>query len=474
MKSIRAKLWLVMMLLAGSVLLFLWLFQVVFLDQFYEQMIMNRILKQEYVLAEEITDNFNADELQISESFQDELNAFAYEKQVSITVLSDSMTVLYQVDAASGSMPGLQKEAYEKAYVSAVDHSSLIQEIKHQRWNIYYIMSSVPIEKDNSVSGVLVVMYPKASLKETAVILKQQLLMISGILLLIAAILSYFLSKNFTKPVLEIKNAAKAYQEGQFDTRITMKRSDELGVLAAQMNEMGAALSRNEQLQKELIANVSHELRTPLTLIRGYAETLLDVTGEDKIKRDRQLDIIVNETDRLSRLVDEILDLSQLKTKASLLEIEQVTVSQLLFSIYEHYENKVSEGRLTVNAEGLEDCTVKCDARRILQVFINLIDNAFIHAGDGIIVRLVIAEKKDVMIFEVKDNGKGIDKEELPHIFDRYYRGEKSKSDSGTGLGLAIVKEILELHKSIFSVHSEPENGTTFWFTLQKNSHKSF
>ncbi len=473
MKSIRSKLWLAMMLLTGSVLIFLWLFQIVFLDQFYEQMITKRIMKQEYEIAASI----NADEtgtLDLTSEEEDSISSFAYEKQINIMVLNTSMNTVYEVSAASGTLPGMQREAYSLAYQEAQAGNSLVQEVKHQRWNVYYELMSVPIEKDGTFLGIVLVMYPKASLDETAVILKQQLIIISGLLLLIAAALSFALAKHFTSPILQISKTAKEFEQGNFGARIQSRRSDELGVLASQMNSMGEALSRNEVLQKELVANVSHELRTPLTLIRGYAETLLDVTGEDKEKRDKQLTVIVNETERLGKLVAEILDLSQLKTKASGLEIEEIPVSQLLLSVYEHYEDKVQEGRITVNAEGTQDSIVKCDSKRILQVFLNLIDNAFLHAGDGTIVRLVIAEKKDVVIFEVKDNGKGIEKEELPHIFDRYYRGENTKKGSGTGLGLAIVKEILELHKAIFSVHSEPENGTTFWFTLQKGSHTSF
>ena len=249
------------------------------------------------------------------------------------------MNTVYEVSAASGTLPGMQREAYSLAYQEAQAGNSLVQEVKHQRWNVYYELMSVPIEKDGTFLGIVLVMYPKASLDETAVILKQQLIIISGLLLLIAAALSFALAKHFTSPILQISKTAKEFEQGNFGARIQSRRSDELGVLASQMNSMGEALSRNEVLQKELVANVSHELRTPLTLIRGYAETLLDVTGEDKEKRDKQLTVIVNETERLGKLVAEILDLSQLKTKASGLEIEEIPVSQLLLSVYEHYED---------------------------------------------------------------------------------------------------------------------------------------
>ncbi len=180
----------------------------------------------------------------------------------------------------------------------------------------------LPIYDENRVQGAMLITMPMASVEDTTDILKKQLILITGILLLVSVIISLHLSKRFADPISIISKQAESYTSSQFTMRISNIGDDEIGRLAKRMNEMGEALMRNEVLQKEIIANVSHELRTPLTLIRGYAETLRDVTGENPDKRKKHLDIIVEESERLSNIVEDILNLSQLQSGALTLEKE--------------------------------------------------------------------------------------------------------------------------------------------------------
>jgi signal transduction histidine kinase len=317
---------------------------------------------------------------------------------------------------------------------------------------------------------------PLAAVEDTADILKKQLILITGILLFTSVFISFHLSKKFTDPILKISKQAESYTLGRYSIRTSDIGNDEIGQLAKRMNEMGEALMRNEVLQKEIIANVSHELRTPLTLIRGYAETLRDVTGNNPDKRTKHLNIIVEESERLSNIVEDILNLSQLQSGAMTLQIEAFSLKEMLIKLKTHYEIQEETRNLQIDkAIELKEYLLG-DKKKIEQVFYNLIDNAFRHTKGGM-VEIAVTQNTDRVRISVTDHGDGIAKEDMEHIFERYYRGKRAdgKKSKGTGLGLAIVKSILELHHMPFGVESEIGKGTTFWFELEKdNAHTSF
>ena len=216
------------------------------------------------------------------------------------------------------------------------------------------------------------------------------------------------------------------------------------------------------------MANVSHELRTPLSLIRGYAETIRDVTGGNEEKRTRQLGIIIEESQRLGAIVDDILDLSQMQSAVKALILADFDLNNTINIIAERYEFISSQTgiRLLVNSPGY--VIVKGDEAKIQQVLHNLLNNAFNHSQSGasIVINIeIIAAKARI---EISDTGKGISQEDMKHIWERYYKADKSSKSKrlGTGLGLAIVKNILEAHQCKYGVESTEGIGTTFWFEL--------
>jgi signal transduction histidine kinase len=335
-----------------------------------------------------------------------------------------------------------------------------------------FMIIGLPIRYNNGVKGSMLITMPMAAVKDTADILKKQLIFIIGILLITSLFISLRLSKRFTDPILTISKQAESYTLGQFSTRTSDLGEDEIGQLAKRMNKMGEALMRNEILQKEIISNVSHELRTPLTLIRGYAETLRDVTGENPDKRKKQLDIIVEETARLSNIVEDILNLSQLQSGAQLLQKEPFSLKEMLIKIKDHYEIMEEANNLLIEKAIECEQPLLGDRKKIEQVFYNLIDNAFRHTKEGDMVEVAVTQNLDRVKITVTDHGDGIAKEDLDHIFERYYRGKRTngRKSNRTGLGLAIVKSILELHHMPFGVESELGKGTTFWFELEKDN----
>jgi len=255
----------------------------------------------------------------------------------------------------------------------------------------------------------------------------------------------------------------------------------------AQGNSMGAVavlrdvtdLRQSERLRRELTANVSHELRTPLTSIKGFTETLLDGAMKDEDTCRRFLTIINSEADRLVKLVDDLLDLSRLESKRAPLDLQPVDVGALAAHTVDKLQPLALSGGLTLEVESRPGAWVTGDRDRLEQVLTNLIDNALKYTPAGGRVRVsVTLDPQDVAV-AVSDTGKGIRPEDVPHVFERFYRADRSRArgpvfgagSGGTGLGLAIAKHIVEAHGGRIGVRSQPDEGTTFTFTLPRNGH---
>jgi len=471
MKSIRTRLWLGMMVLVGIIILLLWLFQIVFLEEFYSVLELRELTKKANVIVEEIEKQENLNEISNMNQITEAIDNFVYEKQLSVKVINSYSDTIYQASAGnSTNIPGIMKIAITEVSAKALTGISSQSQVTHPKFGYQSMIIGIPIYDGNIIQGAMIMTLPMASVNDTADILKKQLIIITAILLFVSIIISFRLSKNFTNPILQISKAAESYAVGKFEARTNNLGDDEIGQLAKRMNNMGEALGRNELLQKELVANVSHELRTPLTLIRGYAETLRDVTGANPNKREKQLGIIIEEAERLSNIVEDILSLSQLQAGAALLEQEAFSLSTMLLGIKERYEvQKEARTFLIRGIDELKD-NLLGDKKKIEQVLYNLINNAFSHTNQEALIEVVVTQTLEKVKIEVKDNGEGIDKEDLNHIFERYYKGKRSdgKKGIGTGLGLAIVKNILEMHQVSYGVESEVGIGIDFWFELYK------
>lgn len=459
MKRISVRLWIQMLLLIGVTLGLLWFFQVIMLEKYYLYSQTGNIKQQGLAIAKDFEEGASKEQL---EREAEELN-LKYNAGVEIFNIDGERVFGYS------SIPMMMGRAKDKqeVFTETAKGDITVSQVKHSRLNSNILLVGIPIGQSPAVSGVIMISSPLASIKEAEAIIKEQLMIVTVIMILISLVLTYFFSKAFTRPILKINEAAAKMAGGNLSIKIDVERKDELGMLSDTINNLSVQLQKIEQLRKELIANVSHEFRTPLSLIKGYAETIRDITGDIPEKRNRQLDIILEEADRLKNMVNDTLNLSQMQSEYFRLDVRAFDIDTTAKNIRNRFSYILDEKGLSLELqESRGSVIVTGDELRIEQVLYNFVNNACNHTTSGGIIRIEIVENTDNVKIEVVDNGKGISREEIPYIWDRFYKG--SAESKGTGLGLAIAKKILEAHGSSYGVESEPGKGSKFWFTLDK------
>lgn len=283
-----------------------------------------------------------------------------------------------------------------------------------------------------------------------------------------AVVLIYFFSRRLSNPLKQIRHAASRISNGEFGKRVDIKSKDEVGELAKAFNQMAAALQNIEEMRRGFIANVSHELRTPMTSIRGFIEGILDGTIPEE-KQSHYLTIVRDETNRLSRLVNDLLDLARMEAGETKLNPVVFDINELLRRCVIKLEALLLEKDLVVDADFEEEyMPVKADMDAIERVVYNLMHNAIKFTPPGGKIGLITRKNKDLTEVTVKDTGIGIEPDELDLIWERFYKSDKSRGrdKTGTGLGLAIARNIINEHGQTIRAESKPGEGTAFIFTL--------
>lgn len=310
-------------------------------------------------------------------------------------------------------------------------------------------------------------------LDASIMLLKSQFGYIVLITLVVSIIISYVLSRIISKPIIKLSNSAKEIANGNFnvsfDTNTNLLEVKELAnALELAKNE----LSKTEELRRDLMANVGHDLKTPLTMIKAYAEMTRDFDNLPEKKEKENLNIIIEETDRLNVLVSDILDLSKMQSKTYELKIEKFDLDDLIRNIIKRYYILIDNEGYEFIYNNKKSIYIEADKKRIEQVIYNLINNAINYTGEDKKVYINIKEENKKIIVEIKDTGKGIDQKDIKYIWNKYYHNEKNhkRSTIGTGLGLSIVKSILESHKYKYGVKSVKGKGSIFFFEINNKN----
>ena len=292
-----------------------------------------------------------------------------------------------------------------------------------------------------------------------------------SITLFLSVIIILFFTQLVYKPINKITTATEAYAAGNMHYPLQVDSNDEIGYLAASLAYMASQVAQSEDNQKKLVANISHDFRSPLTSIRGYLEAMQDGTIPPEM-HGKYLQIVINETDRLTKLTNSLLTLNNLNTKGMILEKTDFDINDVIRNTVASFEGRCQEKNIGVELilTG-EEMFVVADKGRIQQVIYNLLDNAIKFSGNNSVIVLETTEKKNKIFVSVKDSGIGIPKDDVKMIWDRFYKSDLSrgKDKKGTGLGLSIVKEIINSHDENINVISTEGVGTEFIFSLPKS-----
>ncbi len=297
--------------------------------------------------------------------------------------------------------------------------------------------------------------------------ISRQLSISSLIAIIVSMILVFISSSKIIQPLKEMSEMAKDIAKGDLSKRVEIHSNDEIGLLATSFNNMAEELSKQEELRTGFVANVSHELRSPLTSIHGFAQGMLDGTIA-KSDQEQYLQIVLDETTRLKKLIKELLDLSQIESGTFPLNKKVYDINEQMRRVLIRYIDLIEEKGINVEVNFKQDfCMVCADNDRIEQVLVNLLDNAIKFTSENGTITLWSHECEGEALVGVNDTGEGIPREDIPFIFERFYKSDKSHTvKKGTGLGLSIVKKIIEEHGHTIKVSSNYGSGTSFTFSL--------
>ncbi len=322
--------------------------------------------------------------------------------------------------------------------------------------------------KDNP-AGYLYLNTSLEPLDSTVSIVKAQMFQVSLSILVLGFGISIFLSRLISTPIIRITRSAEKLAQGDYNVKFNGRGYTETEQLADTLNYASKEITKVDTMRRDLMANISHDLRTPLTMVKAYAEMIRDLSGDNPEKREEHLGIIIEESDRLAALVNDIMDLTKLESSAIELNKELFCVGSRLRDIMTRYTLLSERDGYKFYLSADEDAWGEADLIKFDQVIYNLVNNAVNYSGERKDIYIMQTVTPKTIQISVTDTGAGIDKELMPLIFDRYYRAEKHKREViGTGLGLSIVKQIFILHGFKFGVKSEEGVGSTFWFEMDR------
>ncbi len=476
-KSFGVKLWLWFVFFSAAIFLALWLLQTVFLQSFYNDMAIRSAEKAAAEMAEHSS----------SADFYDVIDETAAENSLLVFVTDAEGNILYSADEYKG-LYGNSGQTEPKNGNPYFSSDEILNWEKGALRNLPYSYESFIaklketgedsagfISEDNAayVAGcvlpngdILYISMPLGTVGGTVRILRLQLLWVSVLSLILGFALAWVISKRFEKPVAEIADSAKQIAVGNFHPELPKGFCTELDELSDTLGETALRLEKAQNAQREFLANVSHDLRTPLTMIKGYAEMVKEISWSDAEKREKDLDVITREADRLTALVNEILDFSAMQANGVPQEYGVIDLSRAVQDVIGQFSPFCEQNGFVIEAEITDGLTVSADEAQIKRVIYNFIDNAVNHTGESKKVKVSLTAADGSARFAVKDYGKGIADEDLPYIWDRYYTARNRKNKAVvSGLGLSIAKEVLTAHKAKFGVDNR--NDCTFWFKLK-------
>ena len=450
------------------ILITLWLLQIFFLQTFYQWMKSSEL----YSLADTIEEDVG------NESLYDTISHLTVKSDMYIEIERGDSGVIY---GTAQSLPSERMAQFAQRYnTSALKAKLLTEDVDHvvtkQTINPgnTETMIYASILGTDSETGELIYLFicsPLTPVGTTISILAKMLVIVTILSIFIGLVMSIVISRRLAQPLYSITDSAAQLAKGHYDIKFEGAGYAETEDLADTLNYAAAELSKSDKLQKDLVANVSHDLKTPLTMVKSYAEMIRDLSGDNPEKRNRHLQVIINEADRLNMLVNDLTSLSKMQAGVDSLIPAAVDLKRIASDVIESFSLHAEQDGFRFDIESQGDTTVTADEKKTYQVFSNIIGNAVRYSAEDRQITVRFTEKQDTVRCEIIDRGQGIAQKDLTAIWDRYYQSSSnlSRTTKGSGLGLSIVKQIFILHGAKYGVESEIDKGSNFWFELKKD-----
>ena len=450
--SLGLRTFLGLSLFAVVILLLLWFVQIKFLSVFYEKYQIDKI----EAIVNKIRTSEDLEQLDLEKD--------AFENDVCIEIIDGDTVINYNTRNIGCIIANGNKETQKLKAKALSENGYLVLTGPRKEKSLLYAVRL----GDNKY------VFLNTSLEDlgtTTSILRGQLIYITLIAIFIAIVISVFIARMVNKPILKITDQAKELSKGNYSIKFDGGNLSELDELAAVLTVAASEMNKTDELRRDLIANVSHDLKTPLTMIKAYAEKVKDISYKDKAKMDKDLDVIIDESDRLNNLVNDLLAMSKIENNKEELKISDYSLNDQINEVLRRYDVIQDKEVYKINVDIPKDINVSADKEKINQVLYNLINNAIEHTGEDLTVNIKVENKRDGALISITDSGKGIPKEEIPLVWNKYYTKKKNhkRNTVGTGIGLHIVKTVLEAHNCEYGINSEVNKYTTFYFKLNKS-----
>ncbi len=451
--------------------------------------ILGAMFQNQYITEREQELYREADEINsivINKYLDDDKRPVAKEELQTIARKYDALIQIQFTDSAYGRVEFMDAGSTDKwSGTEAVEISDIVETIIDQKpkpsvsRRMYKDVLDIPImtlsmaitdDAGNNI-GALLLHIDISSLNESIKKVYLDLLITTLIAVILAFLAVCYITVRMTKPVVEMNNAVKRFTKGDYDARVKVRGSDEVGQLGKSFNDMADEINNLEQSRRSFVANVSHELRSPLTSMRGFLEAIEDGTIPPE-EQQHYLQIVIAENKRMSSMVNDLLDLARIESGQTVFKPERFDVHDLIVRTLLTFEARITTKELDVNVDFPQDrMFVWADQNQIAQVIRNLVDNAIKFTPDHGRLAVSTSANRRMVVVRIQDSGQGIAQEDVPHVFDRFYKGEKAHTPTGvasTGLGLSIVKRIIEQHGQSIYVESRLGKGAAFIFTLKR------
>ncbi|MBN2222199.1 MAG: HAMP domain-containing histidine kinase, partial [Vallitaleaceae bacterium] len=410
-------------------------------------------------------------ELMTEEDFKSQQTVIHYHTGSRILIVDKNNMVQFDSESSSDTLVGsILKSDY---FSFNEDGSSINQMGSFDPYEEDHIISvSMPVMMKNEVIASVMVYLPYPSVKEDIKYVYGMTFFSVLFIFLITFVATYFFSMNMNTSFKEISHTAREIANGNFSTRVDPSEfSKEMDELAASLNYMAEELEKLEDLRRDFIANISHDFRSPLTSIRGYAQAIMDGTIPVE-RQEKYLNVIISESDRLTKLTNDILLLTKMENDVLKPEFEDFDLHEAIRNVLLQFEQKILEKKLhLILLIEAEEIFVNADFNQIQRVITNLLDNAikFCRIDDEVTIETTLSGDK--VTVAITDSGPGISEEDIKDIWNRFHKVDRSRGmdKKGVGLGLSIVREIIKLHNENINVYSHLGKGTTFSFTLARS-----